>query len=185
MDSEPKQKRGSPLVLVLIIIIVLLAAVAVVLAMGKFGGDQKPNAENAGENGTPLLGYEEGVTALDGDALQQAVDEAYAEAAKQGVAMEYQNDATSKDGYKVECYIGNPDFSGYDVYLQVFADAEMTEQLYLSRLIPPGKALREMNLEKKLQAGKHRVVLVYTQVEDDHATLYQQAAVTLDITVEE
>lgn len=184
MDSEPKQKRGSPLVLVLILIIVLLAAAAVVLAMGKFGG-KTPEVENIGENGVPLLGYEEGVTALDGDTLQQAVDEAYAEAAKQGVAMEYQNDAISEDGYKVKCYIGNPDYSGYDFYLQVFADTEMTDQLYLSGLIPPGKAMREMNLEKKLQAGKNRVVVVFTQVEDDHSTIYQQAAVTIDITVEE
>lgn len=183
MDSEPKQKRVSPLVLVLIIIIVLLAAAAVVLVMGKLGGDS-PAVESLEDGAVPLLGYEEGLTALDEDTLQKAVDEMHAKTAEGGIPLEYQNEAYSTDGEKVECYIANPTKGSYDIYIQIFSDVEYTNQLYLSKLIPPGKALREIQLEKKLEKGTHRVYVVYTQVEDDHATAHQQVSVTMDFVVE-
>lgn len=185
MDQEPKQqKRVSPLTVVLIIIIVLLIAAAAVLALGRFGGEKEPDAENLGDASTPLIGYEEGVTVVDDpDALQKAVDEAYAEAAKRGVSLEYQNGATSSDGINFECYIANPTVSERDIYFQIFADDQFTEQLYLSKLIPPGSAKRELKLDKKLDPGTHTVYVVYTQVEDDHATAYQQATVTMEFIV--
>lgn len=186
MDQEPKQqaKRLTPLTLVLIIIIVLLVAAAAVLALGKFGGDE-PETENLGNASTPLIGYEEGVTVVDDpDALQNAVDEAYAQAAKRGVSLEYQNGATSSDGINFDCYMANPTVSERDIYFQIFADDQFTEQLYLSKLIPPGSAKRELKLDKKLDPGTHTVYVVYTQVEDDHATAYQQATVTMEFIVE-
>lgn len=185
MDQEPKQQqRRSPLVLVLIIIIVALAAAAVVLVVGRFS-EKAPEPVQLGDNQTPLIGYEEGVTVVDDpDALQNAVDEAYAQAAKRGVSVEYLNDATSSDGTNFECYIANPTVSDYDVYIQIFEDDQFTQQLYLSKLIPPGSAKRDITLDKKLSPGTHRVYVTYTQVEDDHATIYQQATVTMDFTVE-
>lgn len=183
MDQEQKRK-ASPLVLVLVIIIVVLVAAGAVLLLGKFG-EQEPEAETLGDNQTPLIGYEEGVTVVDDpDALQNAVDEAYAQAAKRGVSVEYLNDATSSDGTNFECYIANPTVSDYDVYIQIFEDDQFTQQLYLSKLIPPGSAKRDITLDKKLSPGTHRVYVTYTQVEDDHATIYQQATVTMDFTVE-
>lgn len=183
MDSQPK-KRVSPLTLVLILIIVLLAGAAVVLAVGKFGGETQPDTENLGDGSTPLIGYEEGVTALDEDSLRKAVEEMYAEAAKGGVPVEYRNDATSTDGKKFDCYIANPAYSDHDVFITIFSDTALSDQLYLSGLIPPGKAMRELNLDHKLDSGKQTVYVVYTQVEEDHATMYQQVVVTMDFTVE-
>ncbi len=183
MDTQPK-KRLSPLTLVLIIIIVLLLAVAAFLAVSKFGG-KEPETENLGDASTPLIGYEEGVTVVDDqDALQKAVDEAYAKAAEGGVPVEFQNGATSTDGESFECYIANPTVSKYDIYIQIFSDVELSDQLYLSKLIPPGSAKRELKLDKKLEPGTHRVYVVYTQVEEDHATARQQATVTMDFTVQ-
>ncbi len=183
MDAQPK-KRLSPLTLVLIIIIVLLLAVAAFLAVSKFGKEETPGTENLGDASTPLIGYEEGVTVVnDPDALQKAVDEAYAKAAETGVPVEYQNAATSSDGENFDCYIANPVESKYDVYIQIFADSELSDQLYLSKLIPPGNAKREIQLEHKLKTGTHRVYVVYTQVEDDHATVHNQSIVTMDFTV--
>lgn len=184
MDQEAKQQpKRSPLVLVLVIIIVVLAVAAVVLVVGKFGG-KEPAEEPLGDASTPLIGYEEGVTVVDDeDALQNAVDEAYAQAAKRGVPLEYQNGATSSDGINFDCYIANPTVSDRDVYFQIFADDQFTDQLYLSKLIPPGNAKRELKLDKKLDPGTHTVYVVYTQVEDDHATAYQQATVTMEFIV--
>lgn len=182
MDAQPK-KRLSPLTLVLIIIIVLLLAVAAFLAVSKFGG-KEPDTESLGDASTPLIGYEEGVTVVDdAGALQKAVDEMYAQAAKGGVPVEYQNGAFSTDGENFSCYIANPATSEYDVFINIYADAEFKDQLYLSGLIPPGKAKKELKLERPLDSGAHRVYVVYTQVLDDHATMHQQATVTMDFTV--
>lgn len=184
MDQEQKRK-GSPLVLVLIIIIVVLVVAGAVLLLGKFGKEEFEPAP-VGDTSTPLIGYEEGVTVVDDpDALQKAVDEMYKEAAKTGIPLSYENDANSLDGEKVECYIGNPEHSGHDFYIQIFADAELTDQLYLSGLVPPGKAIREINLDRRLSEGNHRVYVAYSQVEDDHATISQQIVVTMDFHVGE
>ena len=186
MDQEPKQQqRRSPLVLVLIIIIVALAAAAVVLVVGRFS-EKAPEPVQLGDNQTPLIGYEEGVTVVDDpDALQKAVDKMYEDAAKGGVPVEYKNGASSKDGTKFDCYIANPATSPRDIFITIFADPEYNDQLYLSGLIPPGKALREIELDKKLTAGNHTVYVAYTQVEDDHATIFQQVVVTMDFVVAE
>lgn len=187
MDQETKQQpKRSPLVLVLIIIIVVLAAAAVVLVVGKFG--EKPEEAVIGDAQTPLIGYEEGVTVVDDpDALQKAVDEMYAKAAEGGIPLEYQATATSKDGEKVDCYIANPEHNICDMYFQIFADDAYTDQLYLSGLIPPGKAVREMMLDHRLDAGKRTVNVVFTRVEtkDGKQTIRDQAIVTMEIDVVE
>ena len=183
MDAQPK-KRLSPLTLVLIIIIVLLLAVAVFLAVSKLGAEKEPEAESLGNPSTPLIGYEEGVTVVDDqDALQKAVDDMYEKAKEEGVPIEYQNGASSTDGENFSCYIANPAKADYDIFLTIFSDAELTDQLYLSTLIPPGSAKREIKLDRPLSPGTHSVYLVYTQVEDDHATIHQQVVVTMDFTV--
>lgn len=186
MDAQPK-KRLSPLTLVLIIIIVLLLAVAAFLAVSKFGG-KEPGTESLGDASTPLIGYEEGVTVVDDpDALQKAVDEMYAKAAEGGIPLEYQNDATSKDGETVSCYIANPAHNKYDMYFQIFADDACTDQLYLSKLIPPGKAVREIELDHKIEAGNHRVNVAFTRVETTggEQSIHDQVMITMDIHVTE
>lgn len=184
MDQEPKQQqKRSPLVLVLIIIIVVLVAAAAVLALGKFG-EKEPDPVQLGDNSTPLIGYEEGVTVVDDpDALQKAVSDAYEKAAEGGVPISFRNDAVSEDGTKVQCYIANPASATYDVFITIFADAELTDQIYLSGLIPPGKALQEITLNHKLDSGTHTVYVAYTQVDDDHATIRGQAIITMDFSV--
>ena len=185
MDSEPKQKRVSPLTLVLIIIIILLAGAAVVLAVGKLGGEEEPDEEQLGDANVPKIGYEEGITVVDDpDAFQKAVDEINADAEKGGIPIEYRNDAHSSDGRTLECYIGNPANASYDIYINIFFDDQYTDQLYLSGLIPPGKAMKELRLDHDLPEGDHRVFMAITQVEDDHATIRQQAFVTMDFHVE-
>ncbi len=182
MDQEQKRK-ASPLVLVLVIIIVVLVAAGAVLLLGKFG-EQEPEAETLGDNQTPLIGYEEGVTVVDDpDALQKAVDAMQEKAKQEGIPLEYQNGASSKDGTKFDCYIANPAKASYDFFINIYADAELTDQLYLSGLIPPGSAKRELELDHALSPGTHRVFVVFTQVEDDHTTIHQQATVTMDFSV--
>lgn len=184
MDQEQKQQpKRSPLVLVLIIIIVVLAAAAVVLVVGKFGG--KPEETVIGDASIPLIGYEEGLTVVDDpDALQSAVDKMMEDAQDPGIPLNYQNIANSEDGKTFECYIANPVTDKYDIYIQIFSNQELTDQLYLSGLIPPGKAMTQLNLEKQLPAGNNTVYVAFTQVEEDHATIHNQIVVTMEFFVD-
>lgn len=181
MDQETKQQqKRSPLVIVLIIIIiVLIAAVAAVLVLNRSGG-QEPAPVSSGE-GTPKLGYQEGVIVLDEKDLPKSNSSS---TPNKGVRVRYKKEAVSTDGETFSCLIANPDDSEYDIYIGIYGDEEFTDELYLSQLIPPGSALNEITISRKLEKGTHRVYLAYTQVEDDHATLHGQVFVAMDLIVQ-
>ncbi|MDE6836991.1 MAG: hypothetical protein K2P33_01175, partial [Acutalibacter sp.] len=65
----------------------------------------------------------------------------------------------------------------------IYGDREFTDQLYLSKLIPPGNAIREIVLDHSVAPGESTVYVVYTQVDDDHATIHGQVAVTMTFNV--
>jgi hypothetical protein len=46
----------------------------------------------------------------------------------------------------------------------------MTDQLYLSKLVPPGSGFEEIELEHPLDQGDHTVYVALTQVETDEET---------------
>ncbi len=136
------------------------------------------------EDETSKIGYAEGVTVVeDPDALQKAVDEMYKNAAEGNVALEYKNDASSEDGKTFSCYIANSTANKYDMYIQMFADSELTDQLLLSGLIRPGSAFDEITLEHELETGDHTVYVAFTQVEEDLETIHAQVIVTMELHV--
>lgn len=173
MESEQQRPNRK--------IVFLLAAVLLVLAVLLFfvlGRGNEP------EDDTPKLAYAEGVTVVeDPDALQKAIDEAYAKAAEGGVALEYKGDASSEDGVNFICYIANAVRNKYDMYIQIFADSELTDQLYLSGLIRPGSAFDHLELEHPLGSGTNTVYCVFTQVEEDLETVHAQVVVTMNFSV--
>jgi len=181
---EPKTQPAKKwLVPALLAIVILLLAVVVAVLL------RKPEVEkpvNSPDNGTPKIGYAEGVVAVDdADALQKAVDEMYDKASQKGITTEYRNDASSTDGTNFDCYLGNAPENGYDMYIQIFSDAELTDQLFLSQLLRPGTVFENITLDHPLDAGTHRVYVALTQVEEDLETIHAQVFVTMDFTVKE
>lgn len=157
----------------------MLLAVCLLLSCTACQSEEKPE-----QSQTPKIGYAEGVTVVeDPDALQKAVDEMYAKAAEGGVGLEYKNDAFSTDGLNFECYIANASNNKYDMYIQIFADEALTDELYLSQLLRPGTAFDALELERELDPGDHRVYVAFTQVEEDLATIHAQVMVTMDFHV--
>ena len=179
---EPKTqpaKRWLIPSLLAVVILLLAVVLAVVLTQGK-------EPANIPDTATPKIGYAEGVTAVeDPDALQKAVDEMYEQAKQPGVALEYKNGASSSDGINFSCYIANSLSNSYDMYIQIFADAELIDQLLLTGLLRPGTAFDSITLEHPLDPGTHRVYVAFTQVEEDLATIHAQVMVTMDFTVTE
>lgn len=178
--QQPTKKRW--LIPALLAVLVLLLAVVIIFLLKPSG---EP-ADTADTDDTPKIGYAEGVTVVeDPDALQKAVDEMKAKAAEGEVALEFKNEAYSSDGENFSCYIANSTMNSYDMYVQMFSDAELTNQLLLTGLIRPGSAFDNITLEHALDTGTHRVYVAFTQVEEDLATIHAQVVVTMDLIVTE
>ena len=185
MEQSTETKKPSGLSTKLIIaaagvIIALLAAVVVLLLT------RQPPEEKEGGLG---LGYAtEATVILDEDSLQAAMDEAMRNARDGNVGLHYRNDAFSEDGINFECYIANSSANIYDMFLTIYADGALTDQLYLSGLVPPGSGFEYIALDRALDPGDHTVYEAQTQVANDEETgeqvIKKQVMHTMDIHVE-
>lgn len=172
-DGFPGRRAASAALLSAALLLCLLA------------GCKADTPEPTPTGGGPKISYaSEGVTAVEDEtALQAAVDEMYEKAGEDGVALEYRNDAASSDGKTFTCYIANSVENGYDMFIALYKDAELTEQLYLSGLIRPGTAFKSVTLDSALEQGTHTVYCAFTQMEEDLETIHAQVIVTMEFTV--
>jgi len=166
MDSSPQTKKlpSSTLkviVIAAVIIIALLVAVIVLL--------MRPEPTTDITDGSiPKIGYANDATVvMDENSLQAAVDEAVENAKNGRIALRYQNDAFSEDGKTFSCYIANDKANLYDMFIALYSDAALTDQLYLSGLVRPGSGFEELTLDKALPAGDNTVYVALSQVDTD------------------
>lgn len=116
----------------------------------------------------PRIGYAtEATVMLDQNSLQAAMDEAMKNARDGNVALLYKDNAFSENGTDFSCYIANSASNKYDMFLTIYANAEMTDQIFLSGLVPPGSGFESIKLDHALETGDHEVVVVVTQVDND------------------
>jgi hypothetical protein len=176
------QSMKKWIIILLIVVCLLLVGVVALFLNNRGPQPQQSVSVNSGE--TPKLAYAEGVTVVeDPDALQKAVDDMYAQAREGGVALEYKNSASSTDGETFSCYIANAARNTYDMYIDIYSDAELTDEIFLSGLLRPGSAFDNIQLNKKLEPGTHTVYVGFTQVEEDLTTIHAQVFVTMEFTV--
>lgn len=169
MDSSSETKK-APALSNKVVIGATAVVVAAVVAVGAAVISHQ-NQTSIPDGATPAIGYAaEAKVMLDQDSLQAAFDEAMKNAAEGNVGLKYKNDAYSTDGVNFECYIVNSDSNVYDMFLTIYADAEMTDQIYLSGLVPPGSGFEAIKLDHALDAGDHTVYVALTQVDTDEET---------------
>lgn len=155
--SRKKPSSSNKVVIAVIVLIVVIVAAASVIVYTL-------NNRNDGQK----IGYAtEAKVMLDEDSLQAAMDEAMENARNSRIGLQYKNDAFSDDGINFACSITNSASNIYDMFLIIYADAELTDELYMSGLVPPGSGFEDITLEHELPAGDHRVYVVLTQVEAD------------------
>ena len=70
------------------------------------------------------------------------------------------------------------------MYFDIYADEKMTDEIFLSGLVPPGNAIEKIKLNRKLESGNHSAYLVFTTVEEDHETMHGQVAVKITLKVQ-
>lgn len=167
-------------------IIIACAVVSVAVCITVCVMAMQSNKEPADATANMLVQYDNTASViLDQESLQDAVDEAMKNAQDGQVALEYKNDAYSSDGKTFSCYIVNARQNAYDMFLTLYADTEMTDQIYLSGLVPPGSGFEEITLDRELEKGDHLVYVAVTQVatEDNIQVIKNQVAHTIEFHV--
>lgn len=175
-SAVPEKKGGKKKLFLLLIIILVLTAVGVTVFLWYRSKDD--------DDDSGRLGYEKSaVVVTDQDELQKMVDEM--EASKGKISLEYKNIAKSSNGSDFDCYIANSARNTGDMYIGIYTDATYAEELYLTQLMKPGSGITTFTCNKKMEPGRHEVVLVFTLVEDDHKSIRTQTSVTYSLVVDE
>ena len=181
--SENANGKASKLKIAIIsaasAVVVAGAATAAVLLLNS--GDKVPT-----EDGTPAItiGMEQnGVVALNEEDLAGIYAEMERHASAGMMDLSYKNIAVSYDGVNFACDFGNPASNPYYMYFNIYTDATFEEQLLLTGLVPPGMQLENFVSEIPLDPGEYESVLVFTQIEDDRATICGQSSVVLHLVV--
>lgn len=188
--NAKKIKKPSKTELILImVIIVLLAACGIALIMlltpkndVQPEKNDIPPEKSVSDEG--IIKYDEAAVAFGEEDLQKQLDEMQKKADERQMALRYKRIAYSTDGVNFTCEIGNSAANNYDMYINIYKDPELTEQILLTGLLPPGSGITEFESEIPLESGTYSTTLVLTQVEDDHSTFHAQLMVALDLVVE-
>ena len=61
----------------------------------------------------------------------------------------------------------NSQFNVYDMFLTIYGDEALTDELFSSGLVAPGRGFDQLKLNHSLPAGTNPVYVVITQVETD------------------
>lgn len=182
MDKNGKdQKASAPvnkltIAVAVLIVVVIAAAVVVVYTLNR-------NSQADANNGLTIGYASDASVFLDEKALQAAMDEALRNAQDSNVGLWYRNDAISNDGVNFDCFVGNSAANIYDMFLTIFADADMTDQVFLSPLLRPGTGYETIKLEHALEPGQTTVYVAVTLVdtaEDGTQVIKAQVVHTMD-----
>lgn len=166
------------------LIAVIVGLLLIIAVLGFYLLSQRATLD---DDDVPRVGYAaEATVMLDQNALQMAMDEAMEKAKDGNVALLYKNNAFSENGVDFTCYIVNSPANKYDMYLTIYADPELTDQIFLSGLVPVGSGFEQISLDRALEPGDHTVNVVVTQVdmdEDGAQVIKNQVAHTMDFHV--
>lgn len=179
---KEEKKSSKAVIILLVIIIILLLAGGAAAAVFFLNRDDEPLPD---DNRNFMIQYDEAAVALDEDALKKQFGDALKKAEEGQIALRYKNVAYSTDGVNFTCDIGNSTANTKDLYFNIYTDSTFEEQILLTGLVPPGQGITEFVSEIPFEPGTYEAVLVFTRVDDDHATMLGQAKVTYTLVVEE
>lgn len=169
MAKKPLKKQVPIVLIGLIVLLLTGVAVFFVLNTG--------NAVEGSESDTSGIRYEPNTTAIKGGSVGSDVG------AGNRIPLHFAAGATSSDGENFACTLGNPHGAAHDIYFDIYADREFTEEIYLSGLVAPGTQIESFKSGKKFPDGTTDVLVVITTVDDDHETLLMQTTIVLTLIV--
>ena len=152
-EEYEEEGRGGAVNKILIVLIILL-----LLAVGIVGFFLIKSMQNKETRVGLALTQEE---------LDSAMDDAAANAKSGSIALRFKNTALSEDGQLFSCYIMNSQYNAYDMFLTIYADDVLSDELFTSGLIAPGRGFDQIKLNRALEKGTNTVYVVLTQVDTD------------------
>jgi hypothetical protein len=162
-STENKSGQSSKTVIIAAVAVVLVVIVAAGVVVSKVLADK--------DNSGSAIGYStEAQVLVTQEEIDKAAEEALANANNGDVALCYQNDAFSNDGSNFDCRILNSSGNIYDMFITIYSDLNLTDELFLSQLIPVGSGFEHITLEKPLENGDHTVYVALTQIKTDEET---------------
>lgn len=169
MAKKPLKKQV--LIISIALIVLLLTGIAVFFVLNTGNAAETPESDTSG------IRYEPNTTAIIGGSAGSNVG------AGNKIPLHFAAGATSSDGENFACTLGNPHGAAHDIYFDIYADRDFTEEIYLSGLVAPGTQIESFKSGKKFPYGATDVFLVITTVDDDHETLLMQTTVVLTLIV--
>jgi hypothetical protein len=184
---EEKANNNVKLKVIFSIVIIALLAVIGVLVY-KLTHIPEPEAQVAQETAAPapegnLFDYDNAAVAIDEDSLLRALQDMADKVQDGQINLQMRTTARSNDGVNFSCKLANSPENRYDLFLTLYLD-ETGEEIYKSGLIPLGMEISNFQTNRKIEKGNHEATLVYTQVNDDKATVHATANVGLTLVVE-
>lgn len=179
-ENEKKFSKTAVILLIIVIVLLIGGTASAILLLNR--DTNSGEAEETQQSG--LVHYDAAAVALNEEDLNEQFAK-MADDAQNGITLQYKNTAVSEDGIHFACKIGNSELNKYDMYYGIYLDSTFQDQVLLTGLFPPGTAIEEFESEIPFDPGKYEVVLVLTQVEDDHSTFHAQSFVTLHLEVGE
>jgi len=175
--AEEKKSSNNKIVIILIIVIVLLIAGGVTF----FILNGKKPAESGTTSGKqiPLEVNAQVLTSDQNEAWNSMLEEMK----DNEIPIRYSPTAASADGENFLCEIGNPISAPHYMYVDLYSDSTLSEEIYLSGLLAPGQGITSFKTSKKFPQGETDTVLVITTVDDDKETLISQTMVVLTLSV--
>lgn len=171
-EEYEEEGRGGVVNKILIILIILL-----LLAVGVVGFFLIKNMQNKDTRVGLALTQEE---------LDSAMDDAEANSQEGSIALRFKSNAFSEDGQLFSCYIMNSQYNVFDMFLTIYADDALTDELFTSGLIAPGRGFDQIKLNHPLEEGDHTVYVLLTQVDTDEEgvqTIVGQTSHTMNFIV--
>ena len=158
-------KKGGRIALIIcLVLITILLGVIIFLLLRKQAPE--PAAADTGPERDTL------VTEENAERVAEEFFQETPENVPQAYTVTMSSDWTFEDGSKPseDAYVENSNFNTTGVYFDIIKE-DTEETLYESPIIPVGKHISNIKLDKDLDAGKYDCVCVYHLVDDDGKTL--------------
>lgn len=154
--QEPGKKNKKIIVAGTLIIIALLVVIAVLLMRGKEEEPQR-NVVVTRDNVDEVV---------DEMMEQEYVEPGYYSASMSNVWHFATGDAASEDAY-----VENVEENTHDVYFDVFLADDEENAILESPVLPRGSELKEITLDKSLDAGTYDCIMIYHLIDEDQNTV--------------
>lgn len=181
MPEEKKATSNKMLIMIIVLLALLVGAGIFIIAMFLSDSDKNDTGQlvEVNDDGTLLTMEMESHLVLDEsdllspEELQKQIDEGK-------INLKFSNIIDVENGKDGTCDIANSSLNTKDIYVSLWL-VDTQEEIYRSGVIPVGKKIQQLELNRSLEKGDYKGILVYNQLKDDKIVGQVNVEVTLKV----